>query len=126
MQKSGFFVDLQYADDIGWLAGNHSTGIEYQKLHIPKKLETRNLNINLSKTEEYIVNRENKDGLWKKCKYLGTLLDTEEDIIKRKSSAYAAFHRLKHIFNDKKLHVTIKSRIFNALVTSIFLYNCEL
>ena len=60
MQKSGFFVDLQYADDIGWLAGNHSTGIEHQKLHIPKKLEERNLNIKLSKS---IVNREHKDGL---------------------------------------------------------------
>lgn len=83
MQRGGFFVDLQYADDIG----NHSTGIKQQKLQIPSKLEDGNLNINLSKIEKNIINRESKGGPWKKCKYLDTLLDTEEDIKKCKHSA---------------------------------------
>lgn len=106
--QGSFFVDLQYTDDIGLWAGNHTIGIEQQKLQILNKLEDRNLNINLSKTKEYIINRENKDGAWKKCIYLGTLFKTERDIKKRKHSACAAFHCFKHMFNDRKLHVSIK------------------
>ena len=42
-------------------------------------LLTEELHVNESKTERYNILRSREDA-WKKCKYLGSLLDTEEDI----------------------------------------------
>ena len=41
-------------------------------------LEERNLTINEKKTIQHTINRTHKND-WKKCKYLGTSLDTETD-----------------------------------------------
>ena len=46
-------------------------------------LEDKNLIVNNTKTEEYEVVRGGDDK-WKKCKYLGSLLETENDINRRK------------------------------------------
>lgn len=59
-------------------------------------------------------------------KILGSLLDTEEDIKRRKQLAMNAMKKLEHIFTNSKLHNNIKIRIFKACVESIFLYNSEL
>ena len=61
---------------------------------------------------------------WKKCKILGSLLDTNKDIKMRKQLANNAMR--KHIFNNNRLNIKTKIRIFNACVKSIFLYNSEL
>ena len=42
-------------------------------------LLTKGLHVNESKTERYHIQRGGEDA-WKKCKYLGSLRDTEEDI----------------------------------------------
>ena len=119
--KPGFMTELQYADDISWLAGNYEAGIEHENRTVPGKLAARNLTINPAKTEEYIINRDTRDGPWKNCKYLGSLLDTAADIGKRKESAFIAYHRLRPILSDRKLHIRLKVRIFTALISSIFL-----
>lgn len=41
--------------------------------------------INDAETKRYTINKTNK--LWKKCKLLGSLLDTDKEIKKRKSLA---------------------------------------
>lgn len=73
-------------------------------------LKEEGLTINDSKTEKYNISI-NSDTTWKKCKYLGSLLDTTEDIKRRKGLAHDSFKTL---------------RVFKAYVESIFLYNAEI
>ena len=64
---------------------------------------------------------------WKKCKILGSLIGTEEDINKRKILAIEAYKALNSIFSSKKsISNKIKLRTFNSYVGSVFLYNSEL
>ena len=61
-----------------------------------------------------------------KCKVLGSLLDTDADIQRRKQLAMTAMKKLDRIFSDGRLKHKFKIRIFVACVESIFLYNSEL
>ena len=124
MKRSGLLIPLQYADDICWLGMNCRHSLENVKNRIPGMLEQRNLMINHEKTEEYQIRREG-DEAWKKCKYLGTLLDTENDIRRRKGIANEAMKKIRDISKDRKLDIGIKIRAFNAYASSIFLYNSE-
>ena len=63
---------------------------------------------------------------WKKCKILGKLVGTEENINRRKVSVIGAYRTIQSIFRSKKISTRIKSRTFNAYVASVFLYNSEL
>jgi hypothetical protein len=117
-------IDQQYADDIGWMA-NKQECVQKIKETVPRKLRKRNLQVNEAKTEEYQVKKRGPEQ-WKKCKYLGSLLGTEEDIKRRKQLAMAAFIQHKHTLTSTKISLKIRTRIFNAYVTSIFLYNSEI
>ena len=121
----GVFFDLQYADDTCWVGGNSRHNISSQKEATPQLLLDRNLHINESKTEEYVIGRESDDS-WKKCKYLGSHLDTDADMARRKQLALNAHNKLKDVFQNNKLNKITKMRIFNAFVASIYLYNSEL
>ena len=124
LQSTGSLIQMQYADDIGWLGMNCSHRIEQTKKEIPDILSKRNLIINEAKTEEYIIEKGG-DQEWSKCKYLGTRLDTKEDITSRKRSANNAIKSIEHITKDRRIGVELKMRAFNAYVASIFLYNSE-
>ena len=124
LERTGTFIPLQYADDICWLGMNCDHSITSVKKEIPRKLAERNLLINEDKTEEYTIER-NKDDRWRKCKYLGTMLDTEEDIKRRKILTNDAMDKIKHIIKDRRLDANIKIRAFNAYASSVFLYNSE-
>ena len=63
---------------------------------------------------------------WKKCKYLGSLLDAGEDIKRRKVLATTACNQLRHIFESKKASLNVKIGTFKSHVESIFMCNCEL
>ena len=78
--------------------------------------------LNNEKTEEYNIQREGKDN-WKKCKYLGTLLDTELGINRRKCLAIDTYNNFRNIFQSKNNSTETKMKIFNAFINSIFLYN---
>ena len=116
-------INQQYADDIGY-ATTSRTEKEKIKNTIPPKLKKRNLGVNLEKTEEYTLNR--KEEKWKKCKYLGSILDTENDIKRRKGLAIDAFNSLNRYFTNRRANIKLKTRIFTTFVQSIFLYNSEL
>ena len=116
-------LDMEYADDLTYITTCGKL-FSIKRSEIARKLQPRNLNINSSKTEEYVVVR-NGDEEWKKCKLLGTLLGTAEDIKRRKGLAIAAIKAKKDIFYSD-MDVTLKVRAFNVYVGSIFLYNCEL
>ena len=63
---------------------------------------------------------------WEKCNLLGSLLDTEHDIKRRKGQAMNAFRKKKKILKSNKISLSTRIRAFNAYVASIFLYNSEL
>ena len=84
-----FTLDQQYADDIGW-ASTQDTIINDVEEQIPPILNDRNLQINESKTEKYKISRQTSDE-WKNCKYIGSLLGTEEDIERRKTLTNFAY-----------------------------------
>ena len=92
---------------------------------IPDLLKSRNLIINQRKTEEYSVSRGGPDE-WTKCKYLGSLLDTQKDIARRKLNASIQLAKLSNIWTDSRMHDNTKMKIFNSLIAPIFLYNSEI
>ena len=120
-------IDTQYADDCGHaIVGNSKHLVNYIKATIPALLRNRDLFCNESKNEEYEVNYENrKNGKWRKCKCLGSLLDTQADIKRRKSLAIEAMKTLNDIWSSS-LSISHKVDIFNCLIKSIFLYNSSL
>ena len=122
--KNYFEIDPKYADDITW-ATTAKQRITYIKETTPSTLAKRNLVINESKTEEYEIIRQGNEK-WKKCKLLGSLLDTEKDINRRQILAIDAFKTLHQIFDSRKISNAVKIRTFNAYVASVFLYNSEL
>ena len=113
-----FTLDQQYADDIGW-ASTQSSTINHIENEIPTLLTDRNLNINASKTERYKVSRQSTDD-WQHCKYIGSLLGTEEDIGRRTQLTNFAYQKLKNIFKSKHITDDTKIRVFTALIESIF------
>ena len=85
-------------------------------------LERNNLKINKDKTEKFHINTEKKDEeTWKKCKYLGSRLDTETDINIRKGILSTNYNTLEKCFNSKHLSEEIKIRLFTTHIESIFL-----
>ena len=61
---------------------------------VPAQLNQNNLQVNKTKTEEYTIKSSVQTDL-KRCKYLGSLLYTEEDIKRRKALAIATYKNLK-------------------------------
>ena len=117
-------IDQQYADDVSWITDHDETVLQLRK-EVPSILKEKNLQTNVGKTEQHEIERNGSDS-WKKCKYLGSLLDTEQDISRRKILATPAYNQLKQIFESKKVQISIKMRLLKSHVESIFLYNSEL
>ena len=86
---------------------------------------TEGLQINESKTERYHIQRGGEDA-WKKCKYLGSLLDTEEDIKREKGLTTDSYKTSESIFSSKHVSEKAKIRVFATYIKSIFMYNSEL
>ncbi len=124
-QDYGLLIDQQYADDTGWVGVNCKHKIEEVKKVVPEKLKRSNLMVNAGKTEEYSISSDG-DPAWKKCKYLGSLLDSQEDIKRRKSLAVATYNKLKHVLENRKTSRCTKMRIHKVYIESVMLYNSEL
>ena len=118
-------IDQQYADDISKISTSISV-IEKMKDELPVKLAQRGLKINESKTEEHTIKRANCDSRWRDCKLFGSLLDTQNDIKRRKLLAINAANKLKHLFLNKDVIISVKTTLFKSYVTPMFLYNFEL
>ena len=116
-------LDMEYADDLTYIT-TCAKLFTIRKSEITERLKPRGLIINQSKTEEYVIVRDGDDK-WRKCKLLGSLLGTEEDIARRKGLAIAAIRQKSDIFYSR-LDIPMKMRAFNCYVASIFLYNSEL
>ena len=113
---------MQYADDICKVSTDYNS-IQRFKDETRKLLTKRDITINESKTEEYKINKNSHD--CKKCKYLGSMLDTSEDIKRRKTLAIRSANNLTLIFNNKHLTIKTKTKAFTTYIQPVFLYNCE-
>ena len=61
----------------------------------------------------HYINATNKE--WRLCKYIGSMLDTSEDIKQRKILAITAANQLKIIFDNKKLTPEIKNESIQSI-----------
>ena len=118
-------IEQQYADDISKISTS-IRAIEKMKDELPVKLAQRGLKIDESKTEEYTIKRANCDSRWRDCKLLGYLLDTKNDMKRRKVLAINAANKLKNLFLKNDVTIYVKTTLFKSYVTPIFLYNSEL
>ena len=80
--KLNIEIDLKYSDDMSFIRSQLAK-INMIKRIIPKMLKEADLIENSSKREEYVVSRSSNDK-WSTCKYLGSQLETEKDIERRK------------------------------------------
>ena len=118
-------IDQQYADDISKISTSISA-TEKMEDELPIKLAQRGLKINKSKAEEYTIKKANCDNRWRDCKLLGSLLDTQNDIKRRKVLTINAANRLRHLFLDKDITINVKTKLFKSYIAPIFLYNSVL
>ena len=87
-------------------------------------LKENNLIINESKTEEYVIGEGEE--LWKKCKFMGSKIDTAEDIKARKGITIGVYRKLENIFKSRKIGNEIKLKVYKTYICSVFLYNSEI
>ena len=120
----GFLIEQQYADDASW-ATNIKTVKESVKSNARSELKRKNLLVNEDKTEDYCIQR-NGDQSWKKCRFLGSLLGNKEDNNRRKQLACETFNIYKPALCSNKISFKLRIRVFQAFISSIFLYNSEL
>ena len=93
-------IKQEFADDVSRV-NRYEELVEDQVNDDIKKLKKRNFIINNEKTEKYKVSK-NSNSEWRKCKYLGTLLGTREDINRRKQLSMASYIKYKNILETKK------------------------
>ena len=153
----GIYIDPKYADDITYLTTIKELRNDI-KTTTAHRLDSFNLTINNTKTEEYEVpdktpapaapppptvkptgNIEWSDldwllpqkttppePEWKKCKLLGSKIDTKEDIKSRKATTWEPINLLRPIFKSKRISTALKIRAFRTYVEPALLYNAEL
>ena len=117
-------IDPKYADDITYIR-SLQTKINQAERLIPPMLEEEGLFVNKSKTEKYHASLTSSTE-WKKCKCLGSLLGTEEDIKRRKGLTISSYNSYEDIFCSRRISEKVRLRAFKQYVESIFLYNSEL
>ena len=115
-------IEMEYADDLSKVTSDYSNMQRYE-VEKPIKLKEKGLTVNNEKTERYVINKKHSE--WKKCKLLGSLLDTQEDIKRRKSLAITTANSLNHLFSNDKLTIATKMKVIDVYVEPIFLYNSE-
>ena len=95
-------IHPKFADDISFIRSDQSKINQIERL-LPGMLKENNLILNEDKTEKFHVNIRNTDSSWKRCKYLRSLLGTEEDIKRRKGLVIETFNTLEYMFKSKNL-----------------------
>ena len=66
------------------------------------------------------------DNRWRDCILLDSLLDTQNDIKRRKVLATSAVNKHKHLFLKKYITISVKTKLFKSYKTPMLLYNSEL
>ena len=128
IDDTAFSIEPKYADDITYVSTSKRRNETIEEI-VPKKLKKHDLGVNAGKTERYTCPdppNTTKSNSWKSCKLLGSMIDTESDITRRKSLALAVMKDKSRYYKSKNLSIKQKIRHFNTYVMSVLLYNCEL
>ena len=112
-------LNMEYANDISHISSD-MRNIEYAKKTLPSKLSSWDLIMNEEKTEEFTIER-NGEETWKKYKLSESLLESEEDIKRRKVLAMNVMNLMKEIFFED-ISIEVKVNSFNSYVSRVFLY----
>ena len=72
------------------------------------------------RSKGYTIDRPSKDVSWKCCKILGSLLDTEEDIKRRKKLVRDARNAFQEVWKCNQTNRSMEIRLFDALVQISF------
>ena len=91
------------------------------KDELPVELAQRGLKINESTAEEYAIKRANCHNHWRDRKLLGSLLDAQNDMKRRKVLAINATNKLKHLFLNKDVSINVKTKLFKCYITQIYI-----
>ena len=117
-------IETKYADEVTFIRSEEAKINQGERV-VPSMLCEEGLYINKSNTEKYHISKCN-DTKWKSCKYLGSLIGTEEDIKRRKGLTHDNYHALESILKSKLVSESVRIRIFRAYIDSIFHYTSEL
>ena len=120
--KNTFSIGQEYADDCS--AGSTNADlINELELKVPLHLKEYGLTENEDKREKFSISH-NGNNTWKDTVLLGSKLDTESDINRRKGLASAAWNKNSKLLTNKTLPLLLRMRYFEAFISSIFLYQC--
>ena len=98
-----------------WNLQVNSSKTEFIKFHVAEKYE-------IDDKGELIRGRE----YWRQSISLGSKIDSEADITQRCSKANSAFHFYNKLWlKGTSISLCVKLKLYEALVTSVLLYNCS-
>ena len=121
-EKNNFSIGQEYADDCSAGSTNPDLIRDFEQ-YVPTHLKEHNLTENSDKREKFSISH-NGDNTWKNTILLGSKLDTESDISRRKGLASAAWYKNIKLLTSKSLPLLLRVQYFEAFITSIFLYQC--
>ncbi|GFS28046.1 endonuclease-reverse transcriptase [Elysia marginata] len=111
--------EIAYADDVDFIGHDYANIAKIQET-----FEKYQLKVNTDKTEFTLLSKSEED--WKKVKKVGSLIDDNEDIERRKQLSSTALSRLNNLWlKDNKIKTAAKIHLYKSLVKSILLYNCS-
>ena len=116
-------ISMEYADDLSKFTSDHNDIHRYEK-NVAENLGKKGLK-KKNKTKLKITLSADKI-ISGKSKVLRTLLDTKEDIERRKILAINAANNLRRFFENDKLTINLKLKMINTYIESIFVYNSEI
>lgn len=136
ISNMGIPLESEYADDVEYLDENMDV-VEKMMEVVPSILENWSLFVNESKTaytRVYLAETKERDEhnnllrgneQWRETIVLGSKLCSERDIQHRLNKANIAFHTYKKIWlnGTVKIDEKRKIRLYDALITSVLLYN---
>ena len=118
--------EMEYADDADFLT-EHESRKTLLTNTVTETLETENLHVKESKTENTVIERQASRNveLWRHVKKLGSLLgDDPEDIANRKILAIIAMKDVNKIWvRNKKVQEKRRIKLYKSIVKSVMLYN---
>ncbi|XP_065180176.1 uncharacterized protein LOC135810612 [Sycon ciliatum] len=117
--------EVIYADDTDFFSSSR-TWLDSISPSITEVLREWHLKVNEEKTEQTTLHREGDRlaEIWRKTRKLGSLLGDEQDVIRRKQLATAAFRSLFVVWCRRELiSEKLRLRLYQAFVIPVLTYN---
>ncbi|GFR99300.1 hypothetical protein ElyMa_001040600 [Elysia marginata] len=101
--------EIAYADDVDFIGHDYANIAKIQET-----LEKYQLKVFTDKTEFTLLSKSEED--WKKVKKVGSLIDDNEDIERRKQLSSTALSRLNNLWlKDNKIKTVTKIHLYKSL-----------